>query len=242
MSLHLLTLATNYKGTPSALPDCELDARNWQKLLSPWCATVTTLRGRNFTKERLMETGKKWLANFGPKDAGIVINSTHGTREKMGGKWVEAVVFNDFSLEYDFEMAGLFSHRPYSNLIVWLADCCHSGTIHRGNPALARSIPLSRCKPHAAKVGKTVRALPNVILYTGCEEGTGKYSYSTGTGGAMSLSAQKTVREFGIEASFKRIYRGIREQLPSDEWPQTPQFHASEKNARKTLKSFVEAA
>lgn len=240
--IHALLVATNFTGTSSELPDCELDARNWSKLLKPWCETCSMLLGKKATRAGILKAGREWLDRLEPGDLGILLFSQHGTIEKINGVWHEAIVCDDFELIYDFESNALLSKRAPKTYVTVLADTCHSGGMPRGNPRIPRSIPLSRCKRHKATPPEKMRALRNAILYAGCEGGPGKYSYSTGNGGAMSLVMQKVIRAQGLDTSFGSLYRGTRRELPSDEWPQAPQVTASATNLRRTLKSFVTGA
>lgn len=240
MAIKALYVATNFTDTINELPDCELDARNWKKLLSPWCASSTLVLGKKATRKGILDAGKKWLASLEPGDLGILLFSQHGTREMIDGQWHEAIVCDDMQLIYDFESAGLLAHRKRGTFVVVLSDTCHSGGMPRGNPRIARTIPLSRCKRHKATPPERMRALPDVIYYGGCDDE--EYSYSTGTGGAMSLAMQGVIFEKGRETSFGWLYKrvaGPKGLLPTDEYPQTPQVTASARNLRRTFKEFI---
>lgn len=239
--IHALYIASNYLDTANELPDCTADACNWQKLLKPWCGSSSSVLNTKATRAGILRAGRKWLDKLRPGDLGVLLFSGHGTRERMDGRYVEAIVCDDLELIYDFEMAGLLGERAKKTTLVVLSDSCHSGTMHRGNP-IARTIPLSRCRRHHAKGDGSPRALTNVIYFAGCAED--EYSYSTGQGGAMSLAMQKAFAERGEKTTFGWLYRRVAGKrpkglLPTDEWPQTPQVHASAANLRRTLRSFV---
>lgn len=247
MSIHALYIATNYTGTMNALPDCELDAHNWSELLKEWCASETLLLGTDVARDGILVAGREWLDSLKPGDLGILLFSQHGSREKIKGKWHEAIVCDDLELIYDFETDKMLASRPRNTTLAILADTCYSGGMSRGNPSprIRRTIALSRCKPHKATPPAKIPSQRGVIYYPGCKED--EYSYSTGNGGAMSLAMQQAVRERGLDATFgwlaKRV-AGKRPKglLPTDEYPQTPQVIASAANLRRTLRSFVEAA
>jgi len=240
MSIHALFVATNFEGTQNALPDCILDARNWRKLLEPYCASSTLLLGKKASRNGIVKAGRKWLDRLEPGDLGILLFSQHGAREKINGVWHEAIVCDDLELLYDFESNDLLRRRAPKTHVVALLDTCHSGGMPRGNPRIARTIPLSRCTRHKATPPAKMRALRNGIIYAGCEPQ--QYSYSTGKGGAMSLAMQKAIGEKGADCTFGWLHRRVAGKhglLPTDEFPQTPTVTASVANLRRTLRSFV---
>lgn len=244
MAIIFLGVATNYTGTANALPDCELDAHNWAKLLKPYVDSTTLVLGKKATRQGILEAGKKWLDTLETGDLGILLFSCHGSRERISGEWHEAIVCNDMQMIYDFETDEMLSDRWKNTWLSILGDLCFSGGMARGNPRIARTIPLSQCKPHKATPPSRPRAMPNVIYYAGCKET--EYSYSTGKGGAMSLAMQKALAEGGLKATFGWLHKRVAGKrpkglLPTDEWPQTPQVIASARNLRRTLGEFKRA-
>jgi len=247
MAIHSLYVASNFTDTMNELPDCLLDARRWNKLLKPFCASSTLLLGKRASREGILKAGKKWLERLEPSDLGILLFSQHGTQEKINGQPHEAIVCDDLELIYDFESDDLLSHRAKRTTVAILGDVCYFGGMPRGfkhNPSKPKTIPLRRCKSHKAIPPAKMKALRNAIVYAGASGLPGdEYSYSTGHGGAMSLAMQQAFGERGMDATFgwlhRRVTIGKNRLLPSDEAPQHPTITASADNLRRTLKSFT---
>ncbi len=240
MSIHLIAIGNNYEGTDYSLPDCVLDTENAERACESF-ATVLRLNGRNATRERVRADLVNFLGKLKRDDLALVYNSGHGTFDTIKGKRYEAVVLDGGELYYEFEMRADLLMRPKGTLLAAASDSCYSGGLPRaiGNPhRFARAIPISMCKRHTVRVPERSVRLPNAG-YTACS--AKEVSYSTGQGGAWSNEMWKAMAARTSRTTLPSLHKRIRKELPSNEWPQTPQFFCDPVLAKRTLKSFMGA-
>lgn len=235
MAIHLLSIGCNYAGESCELPDCELDAELIAETFEPYVASGKLLIGKKASARGIVKAVKALLEKLKPKDLGLISFSGHGTRERKGAKYVEAIVANDLELIYEFELRDVLNARS-GGILVMLADCCHSGGLSR-NPHKVRTIPSTHCFTHQATPPRKAAPRPNAE-YLACQ--AKEYAFSTGVGGAMTLAIVDAFGEHGARTSLQSLHRAIRTRLPSPEWDQHPQFVCRDKSlAKRTIRSFV---
>jgi hypothetical protein len=256
--IHLLSIGNNYPASASELYGCVNDAKDTADEFKPWLASAKTIANSKADHPGIFKEGRTFLERLEPGDLGIISNSSHGTREKISGAWHEAIVCADFELIYDREFDALLSARAEGSYLAVFSDSCHAGGLPRGGSFAAavpkfaavtrqpKTIPLSRCSTHKLADRSTMRALKNVIYFSGCKET--EYSYdATFDGrpnGAMTYYLLKAFRERKQNTTFGQLFAKLagkrpRGYLPTDEYPQTPIVVASAKNLKRTLKSFT---
>lgn len=258
--IHHLGIGNNFVGTSSELAGCVNDAKDTAAEFKPWLASSKVIVNTKADHAGIFKEGRKFLDRLEPGDLGIISNSSHGTREKIGGKWHEAIVTDGFDLIYDVEFDALLSDRAPGSFLAVFSDSCFSGGLPRGGTfsqlreqipqrGKRKTIPLARCQSHKLLDRSAQRALENVIYFSGCKDT--EYSYdATFDGrpnGAMTYHLLQAFRELkGSSATFGKLFAKLagkrpKGYLPTEEYPQTPVVVASQRNLRRTLKSFVQA-
>ncbi len=247
MKVHSFHIGINYAGTINELGGCINDARAWSRRCSPYSQSTTLLLERAANRTNIIETGKRILKRLLPGDLLWLTLSCHGTRqrdrsgdEKSG--WDQAVVCHDLELIYDDEMAGLFKDRVKNSYVFAFLDCCHSETMHR-SLAKARSIPISRCKPHErVKQQYRVTNLPGGWMMAGCEENL--YCYDAviegRACGAFTHYGLRALDECKRGSTFNDWFRKVggkrpRGYLPNDEFPQQPVLQGAKTNIHRPV-------
>lgn len=248
MSLHLLTIGTNYTGTTSELYGCANDARDIAKIVKPAARSTATLLDNKVDWDGFYKAGRKWLDRLEPGDDAWLTLSGHGTTEpdrdddeRTGCD--QAFVLSDFELIFDDEVAALLRDRPKDTRVFLFLDCCHSGTPMRAMRR-PRSIPFSRCRRHKReRFPHTLRSLSNVVSFSGCGDGPADYSYDARfngrANGAFSHFAFKQAwKELPAGASYRSWFSrigGKQGYLPNADYPQVPQCNGSSRNLSRAL-------
>lgn len=248
-----LCIGINYEGTDFALRGCVNDADDWARLLMGHGFDVGLLAERQGTKANVVQGIGLLVAALQPGDVGFVTFSGHGTwvPDKSGDEADgrdEALVTADagedgVNLLVDDELAALFSGVPAGAHLVFVSDCCHSGTAFRmmpgGGRRKARFLPPShfvRSAGLAARVDRAyatpVRAappLPGVVHFSGCKDTEYSYDaeYDDRPCGAFTYNATRAMAAAAAGGlTYADAHREVRRHLPCMEYPQTPLFNA----------------
>ena len=241
---YALCVGNNYPGTTAQLQGCVNDALDWSELLASQGYEVTMLREATLADVvgQLMDLVDK--AGFG--DRIVFTYSGHGTwvpdrdGDEADGR-DEAMVMADYragGLLLDDTLQQIFSklRRGVGTLI--LSDSCHSGTVSKfaalsDNPRRPKFLsPVELIEgltdERAVRLEQTTASTPRVTtsLISGC--GDLEYSYDASfagrPNGAFTRAASDAFRP-GI--SLNTWFKRIREALPSDFYPQSPELTAS---------------
>lgn len=259
MAKKALCIGINYLGTENELRGCIHDADDWAKLLGTNGFSPAVLAEKQATRVQILSAMKVLVGSLDPGDVGFITFSGHGT-------WVpdysgdepdrrdEALCPVDMgddgaNLIVDDELKPIFALLPTAAHLVFVTDCCHSGSIYRMvvPPAEARSayrrprlIPpahFARTTSFQAKVdrayGQAPRsnaALPGVIHLSGCKDSeTSCDAEINGRPcGALSYFATRAFgRAAALGQSYAEAHAAIRRHLPNYDFQQTPQLNAS---------------
>lgn len=151
----------------------------------------------------------------------------------------------------DDELSELFAARASGVKVVLFSDSCHSGTVARFAPITTPPTTKSKTAPvrkvrflppatflssrDASKLGVRSRrpASPpgrhQVLLLSGCQDT--EYSYDAffagRPNGAFTFVALKALAELPSSAKYKDWYRAIRQVLPSQQYPQSPNLYGT---------------
>jgi hypothetical protein len=152
----------------------------------------------------------------------------------------------------DDELFDLYSARPPGVRLVMISDSCHSGTVARFAPIVTpptlpgRGAPrrIVRFLPPAVFLSKrdvsklgTTRALRRssppgryaALLMSGCQDT--EYSFDAWfrgrPNGAFTFVALHALKALPARATYRDWYRAIRKELPSQQYPQTPNLYGS---------------
>ena len=243
MAAHSLHIGTNYTDTFNELSGCQNDARDLHRLCGGKVSTSHKLIGKQCTRAGIVRAFRRARHTLKePGDLLFVSFSGHGTRERVGKGYVEAMVCDDLELIYDYEWADECADRAPGTFIIGLLDCCHSETLHRGFPRVKkRSMPVRRCKSH--KHGDTKpRALTNCGFIAGCEEESYSYDgvFNGRPNGALTYYAIQAIKQLEKGATFNDLFQLVggkrpKGYLPSDDYPQQPTRMGSAKNFAREI-------
>lgn len=251
-----LCIGINYAGTAAELRGCVNDADDWAGLLRANGFDAAVMVEREATRSALLLGVKTLVNGLGAGDVGVLTYSGHGTwvPDKDGDepdRKDEALCPIDMgddgaNLILDDELRALFTNLKAGAALVFVSDCCHSGTVYRmlapgGRTAYRRPrfIPPSHfAHTPAAAVAvdrafgqplKTNVALPGVVHFSGCRdvEVACDAEIDGRACGAFSYHATRAFgRAIGAGGTYGQVYADVRKALPSWDFQQTPQFSA----------------
>ena len=256
MANHALCVGINdYPGSNMDLAGCVNDARDWQALLEQRGYKVDSLHDAEATRARIVEALRATIGEAGEGDAVVFTFAGHGSwlpdddREEPDARDEMMCPHDVMNEQYllDDELYAIFStKRPGARLYV-IADSCHSGSVVRyasapaepgGVPLKARFLPpymfargdrvLERAIDCAVNTPAPTKLRYPALLFSGCQDT--EFSYDTSfhgrPNGAFTRTAIDALQDASI-ASPRALYDAIRNKLPSQELPQTPQLFGS---------------
>ena len=254
MSKRALCVGINdYPGADADLAGCINDADDWASFLGSRGYDVGVLANGQATKSAILSSIQVLLKSLKAGDTAVLQYSGHGTwmpdyNGDEPDRKDEALCPYDMdenNLILDDELVKLFTSRPQGTTLVWITDCCHSGTMHRfaGRPGVKRKIrflPPSNFVKDAATLQKIAQAnldvkprsltsdapLPGVVHLSGCSDREYSYDaiFNNRPNGAFTFYALQALRSG--ELTYKQLFQAIRSNLPSWEYPQTPRLNA----------------
>ena len=238
---YALCVGNNYPGTSAELSGCVNDAWDWSELLTRRGYQVDVLL--EATLEQVLEKLVNLVGIAGYGDKIVFTYSGHGSwipdrdGDEADGR-DEVLVMTDYQqggLLVDDTLQEVFGALQYGTGALILSDSCHSGTVSRftalGAPQDARNKFLSPTEFMDISTDKAVEleqksaSAPRrtASLISGC--GDLEYSYDASfngrPNGAFTRAAISAYRD-GV--SLNNWFKAIRTQLPSDQYPQTPQL------------------
>ncbi|MFZ5515225.1 MAG: caspase family protein [Candidatus Zhuqueibacterota bacterium] len=233
----------DYPGTSNDLKGCVNDAADWGALLREYGYTVETLVDARGTRDNILAGLADLVSQAGPDDVVVFTYSGHGTSVydadgDEGDGYDEALYVYDGVLKDDELRTVIAGLNPEASLIV-ISDSCYSGTVTR---VLSQGAP--RYMPSGRALAGPVRqrvlypeAGMNEILISGCNDS--EYSYDAllngRWNGAMTRYAIDTITA-NRTASYNEFHTALRQLLPSQAYPQTPQLEGNE--GQKTSRLF----
>lgn len=244
----------NYQGTANDLKGCVNDAKNWANLLKDQYQfdEITTIFDNNATTTNVVNGLKKLRDLSKSGDVVVFTYSGHGSNvpdrypiDEADGR-DETLYLYDGHLRDDV-LRDVFDTFDKSIKLVFIADCCHSGTTTRAMMSTletceeapkprymppeddGEALAISRL-PLNARIGVPQEEM-NEVLVTGCK--STEYSYDASINGqptgAMSYYAVKVLKE-NPKVTYNEFFAKLRHYLPSNRYPQTPQLEGSEEN------------
>jgi hypothetical protein len=184
MAKYSFSIGLNYQGTSSELPDCELDAQNITNALRPFSSKIWT-----FTNPAALDLEVGKYTHLTSKDILVFYYSGHGTL-LPGGRG--ALCLYDSKMYYypTSQLIAKLAMLPCT--VVLILDCCYAGA---GLPRTAlpptfreKSITYNpEVEIYESKLPRNVYVSQSPMLsIAACEDD--QLSYSTGVGGAFTLS------------------------------------------------------
>ncbi len=235
----------NYPGTSNDLQGCVNDANDWSALLTGLGFTTSLLLDAQATRQAIKTGLAGLVATAGEGDVLVFTYSGHGTQvvDTSGDEadaYDEAIYVYDGTILDDDLRDIIDGMDPKATLVV-ISDSCFSGTVTRLAPGKARPrfMPNKDVTPNM--VVRQHFLLPEAampeLLISGCSDK--EYSYDAEIdgrfNGAMTAMALRVIRQ-NPAATYTEFYAGLRQLLPSNDYPQTPQLEGSP--AHKTTQLF----
>lgn len=261
----LLTIGIDYRGKSSPLSGCIRDAGLWRDLFAPISSGKLQLTESQATKSAVVSALKAIAKECSPgsDSFGIVTFSGHGTF-RTGSQDAGEIDGRDEAICcYDYDRGGLLWDNEIATILagsqlLFITDCCHSGTMTRTfiadseDETRPRYIPFDQicegmlpcevnkicegadqCRPLARHLRDASGALPGVIHLAGCEDD--QYSYDTSQGGAMTLAAIASYKSLPEGAVHQQWIDLIKTKLPTRQFPQNPRMTATAQDFRRVL-------
>jgi metacaspase-1 len=242
----------NYPGTGSDLAGCVNDAKDWRDALEDKGFSTQLMLDGDAKKAPMKDAITDIVNKAHGGDVVVITYSGHGSwvidkdNDEPDNR-DEVLCPHDIGQNRPFrddELHEIFSDRERGVHITLISDSCHSGSVARlapasqeaENPQRVRFLPPSTFLPDedraaAARVGPAMisRKRHAAVLVSGCQDT--EFSYDAWFGGrpngAFSYFALKTLGNLPNNATYRDWYRKIRDKLPSQQYPQTPNLGAT---------------
>ncbi len=227
----------NYPGTSNDLQGCVNDANDWCALLGDYGFETSLLLDSQATRQNVKTALENLVLSVRQGDVAVFTYSGHGTQVldlsgDEGDIYDEAIYVYDGTI-LDDELRDIIDQiDPQASLVV-ISDSCFSGSVTRLVPEKARPrfIPVNGMGEN--RVVRQRFLLPESgmpeLLISGCSDK--EYSYDAEIdgryNGAMSAMALRVIRQ-NPGLTYSGFYAHLREYLPSNDYPQTPQLEGSD--------------
>jgi len=246
----------NYPGTANDLRGCVNDATGWEKLLKTVYGFETkSLLDSNATYRNVTREIKKLVDSSTDKSNIVITFSGHGTNVKdVSGdeedRRDEALCLYD-KLLIDDQLREILGKLAKGAHLTFISDSCHSGTVTRSflNTLYDEDAPKPRYLPPEddeevfeiapKSVSKKIfnpQEDMNEVLLTGCD--ATQYSYDARISGkfqgAMSANAIRILYD-NPTCTYEEFYKLLRGDLPSRQYPQTPQLEGAKANLERKV-------
>jgi metacaspase-1 len=244
----------DYPGTDNDLAGCVNDAEDWAAALAARGFAVERILDARAKKKAMCTAIDNALRRAEPGDSIIITYSGHGSfipdAEGDEPDGIDEILcpwdIDKGSSLSDDELNALFSRVAEGVRLVMIADSCHSGTVSRVAPRppcgtrepKARFMPPGKflmadahAAPRARRMRRPARArtMEGALLLAGCQDA--EYSYDAWFGeranGAFTHAALKTLAKLPPAATYADWYKAIRAELPSKDYPQTPNLYGT---------------
>ncbi len=254
----------NYPGTGSDLSGCVNDANDWAAMLTNRGFAVSTLLDEQATGRAMRRAIAAVIGKAKAGDIVAIHYSGHGSyvKDEDGDEpdgRDECLCPHDVATNgpiTDDELLQLYSARKKDVKLVIFSDSCHSGSVARIAPVIARGAEPARkirflapsaflSRRDAAQLGAR-RAVQGsgppgrneALLISGCQDV--EYSYDAvfngRPNGAFTFVALRALPRLPAKATYADWHAAIRKVLPSADYPQAPNlFGPSNMRAWKIL-------
>lgn len=255
----------DYPGTFNDLSGCVNDANDWANLLQNefnFGENIQLLTDAQATKNNILQALGDLRDSSQSGDIAVFTYSGHGTWEYDQGERDEsdnrdeAICAYDGNILDDKIRAVIRGFDPGVRLTV-ISDSCHSGTVTRGmlkraykaDKENAENAPKPRYMPpvditDALRTGmvpiRTRFLYPESdmqeVLITGCNATEYSYdAYLNGRyNGAMTAMAIGIIKSDPSQ-TYKEFHKTLRQILPSNRFPQSPQLEGAAANLNRPL-------
>lgn len=234
----------NYPGIFNDLKGCVNDANDWSALLQGYGFSVNTIIDSKATISTVKAALQGLVDSTNAGDVAVLTYSGHGTQvtDRSGDEsdpYDEAIYLYDGTLIDDELRVILQGIHPQATLVI-VSDSCFSGSVTRlaGEKAIPRFVP-----PTISTEGRSAKRsflipendMPEILI-SGCSDT--EYSYDAEfdgrPNGAMSALAIRSIKQ-NPNVTYREFFAGLRQLLPSKDYPQSPQLEGSDANKDRKL-------
>ncbi len=245
----------DYPGTNNDLRGCVNDAKIWGQLLnSNYGFNIKSLFDSQVKHSVFTEIFGNYISDSKSGDSIVITFSGHGTNvpdtsgDEEDGR-DEALCLYDGLLIDDAIREILQNLNPEAKLTI-ISDSCHSGTVTRAFLSMMnendhprpRYMPCEDFEGYAFSQTNIAKKIfkpeedMNEILISGCLPH--EYSYDARIGGqfrgAMSYYAVEILKKYP-SITYENFYTHLRADLPSRNYPQTPQLEGKSENKKTVM-------
>ena len=232
----------DYPGFSNDLKGCVNDAYDWANILEFSGFQTEKILDDQATKQNIKNALNDLVTGAASGDEIVFTYSGHGTsvNDTSGDEtdgYDEALYVYDGVLLDDELRVILDQVQPDVHLVV-ISDSCFSGTVTRAlgaNLGSARFIKTDDIPAGAVLKKRFLEEADMVeVLLTGCSDT--EYSYDANIdgrwNGAMTAYATSLIRK---GQTYSEFYELLRDRLPSEQYPQTPQLEGSDENKNRIV-------
>jgi len=234
----------NYPGVFNDLKGCVNDAQDWSALFQGMGFETSLMLDSQATKKNVKAALQGLVNTTLGGDIAVFTYSGHGTQvsdasDDETDPYDEAICLYDGNVIDDDLRVILEGIHPQATLVV-ISDSCFSGSVTRiaPEPATPRFVPPSISM--AGKVARRSFLLPETgmpeILISGCSDS--EYSYDAEfngrPNGAMTAYALQVIKQ-NPNITYREFHASLRNLLPSNDYPQSPQLEGSDINKDRKI-------
>lgn len=232
----------DYAGFVNDLKGCVNDANDWGNILENAGFAVDKVLDAQAAKSTVLSKFDNLITSAKPGDEIVFTYSGHGTSvaDRSGDEidgYDEALVLHD-GIVLDDELRAILQKADPNAHITVISDSCFSGTVTRAlisDTAKPRYVKTDDIPPTATLKKKFLEDADMLeLLISGCTDS--EYSYDAEINGrwngAMTAYA---VSEMRAGQTYNEFYVKLRQHLPSDDYPQTPQLEGSDVNKNRPV-------
>jgi len=239
MKLALCIGINDYPGTMNDLNWCVSDSAAWKQMLELQGFKVTWLTDKNATAHNILTEIYAMALVTGVEDEVVVTYSGHGTQvwDKDGDEadgYDEAICAYDRNVIDDEFRQAIMSFEE--TRVTFFLDSCFSGTCTRKRATSRRKARFMPSDvPSGMKPKKKFMSGMHEILLSGCADDEYSYEGMVGDSG-WGMFTYYSMASYHEGMTYREFYAKIREHLPSNNFPQTPQLECDEE--KKDLVMF----
>lgn len=241
----------DYPGTNNDLNGCVNDFKDWCEELSQTFGVSNFIKlvNQQATKEAVKKSLTDLINQSVPGDLVVFTYSGHGSyvvdtsKDEPDSKDETLYAYNGNII--DDELRAIVNRAQDGVKIVFILDSCHSGTATRvSKPGSPKPRFMPPKDPEIIRLGANLpfkrEMLPESdmkeILFSGCKSTEYSYdaNYNGVPNGAFTRTAIDALKKLG-NPTYQEWYDEIRKNLPSNDYPQTPQLEGSKENRNRKV-------
>lgn len=232
----------DYPGTANDLNGCVNDANDWSSFLKTYGFETELILNTEATKSNILSALENLVAQANAGDVIVFTYSGHGTSvvdtdgDEADG-YDEALYAYD-GVVLDDDLRDVLQNVKADVHTIIISDSCFSGTVTRviaAPQAKAKYIPTSEIAENM-KVRRKIFSEDEMveILISGCSDSEYSYdAYIDGKyNGAFTANAINLLKE---GQTYNEFYALLRDELPSSQYPQTPQLEGTDENKNRKV-------